>query len=45
MKEMLDLYYKERRQLKTFLTQFRPTLLLTSDPPVRLYDDKKVERS
>jgi hypothetical protein len=24
----LNLYYKERRQLKIFLTQFRPALLL-----------------
>jgi hypothetical protein len=28
------LYYKERRQLKTFLTQIRPTLPLMSDPPI-----------
>jgi hypothetical protein len=34
------LYYKERRKLKTFLTQFGPVLPLTSDPPVRLHDDK-----
>jgi hypothetical protein len=33
------LYYKERRQLKTFLTQFGPALPLTQDPPVRLRDD------
>jgi hypothetical protein len=38
------LYYKERRQLKTFLTKFGPALPLTSDLPVRLYDDQKVER-
>jgi hypothetical protein len=35
------LYYKERRQLKTFLTQFGPVLPLTPDPPVRLCDDRK----
>jgi hypothetical protein len=29
-----NLYYKELRQLKTFLTQIGPTLPLTSDPPV-----------
>jgi hypothetical protein len=33
------LYYKERRQLKTFLSQFSLALPLTPDPPVRLYDD------
>jgi hypothetical protein len=38
------LYYKERRQLKTFLTQIGPALPLTPDPPVRLRNDKKVER-
>jgi hypothetical protein len=36
-----SLYYKERRQLKTFLTQFGPALPLMSDPLVRLHDDKK----
>jgi hypothetical protein len=35
------LYYKERRQSKTFLTQFGSTLPLTLDPPVRLRDDQK----
>jgi hypothetical protein len=35
------LNYKERRQLKTFLTQFGPNIPLTSDPPVRLRDDIK----
>jgi hypothetical protein len=35
------LYYKERRQLKIFLTQIRPALPLTPDPPVRLRDDQK----
>jgi hypothetical protein len=34
-------YYKERRQLKTFLTQIGPALPLTLDPPVRLRDDQK----
>jgi hypothetical protein len=29
-----NLYYKERRQLKTYLTQIGPVLLLTADPPV-----------
>jgi hypothetical protein len=38
---LMDLYYKERRQLKTFLTQFRRVLPLTPDPPVRLDDDQK----
>jgi hypothetical protein len=36
-----NLYYKERRQLKTFLTQFGPALPLMPDPPVRLRDDQK----
>jgi hypothetical protein len=36
-----NLYYKERKQLKTFLTQFRPALPLTPDPPVKLHDDQK----
>jgi hypothetical protein len=36
---------KERRQLKIFLTQFGSALPLTPDPPIRLHDDKKVERS
>jgi hypothetical protein len=40
----LSIYYNERRQLKTLLTQFGPVLPLTSDPPVRLHDNKKVER-
>jgi hypothetical protein len=31
------LYYKERRQLKTFLTQIRPVLPLMSDPPVTCF--------
>jgi hypothetical protein len=35
------LSYKERKQLKTFLTQFRLALALTPDPPVRLHNDKK----
>jgi hypothetical protein len=35
-----NLYYMERRQSKTFLTQIGPTLLLTPDPPVRLCDDQ-----
>jgi hypothetical protein len=35
------LYYKERKQLETFLIQFGLALPLTPDPPVRLYDDKK----
>jgi hypothetical protein len=38
---VFNLYYKERRQLKTFLTQFGPILPLTSDPPVKLHDDQK----
>jgi hypothetical protein len=33
--------YKERRQLKTFLTQFGSALPLTPNPPVRLHDDQK----
>jgi hypothetical protein len=37
----VNLYYKERRQLKTFLTQFGSALPLTLDPPVRLRDDQK----
>jgi hypothetical protein len=37
------LYYKERRQLKTFLTQIGPALPLTPDPPIRLHDDQKAE--
>jgi hypothetical protein len=37
----ISLYYKERRQLETFLTQFRPALPLTPDPPARLHDDQK----
>jgi hypothetical protein len=28
------IYYKEQRQLKTFLTQIGPALSLTLDPPV-----------
>jgi hypothetical protein len=40
----VNLYYKERKQLKIFLTQFRLALPLTPDPPIRLYDDKKVEQ-
>jgi hypothetical protein len=36
----LLVYYKERRQLKTFLTQFVPVLPLTSDSPIRLRDDQ-----
>jgi hypothetical protein len=35
------LYYKERRQLKIFLTQFGSALPLMPDPPVRLPDDQK----
>ena len=27
------LYYKDRKQSKTFLTQIGPTILLTLDPP------------
>jgi hypothetical protein len=42
---IIYLYYKERRQSETFVTQFGPTLPLAPDPPVRLRDDKKVERS
>jgi hypothetical protein len=34
-------HYKERKQLKTFLTQFGSVLPLTSDPPVRLHDDQR----
>jgi hypothetical protein len=34
---LINLYYKERRQLKTFHTQFRPALPLTPDPPVICY--------
>jgi hypothetical protein len=30
----INLYYKERRQLKTFLTQIGPALPLTPNPPV-----------
>jgi hypothetical protein len=37
----LYIYYKDRRQLKTFLTQFGSALPLTLDPPVRLRDDQK----
>jgi hypothetical protein len=37
----LSLYYKERRQLKIFLTQFWSALPLPLDPPVRLHDDQK----
>jgi hypothetical protein len=37
----LNLYYKERNQLKTTLTQFGSTLPLTPDPPVRLHVDQK----
>jgi hypothetical protein len=33
------LYYKERRQLKTFLTQIGSALPLTPDPSVTLHDD------
>jgi hypothetical protein len=36
-----SLYYKERRQLKTFLTHFGSALSLMLDPPVRLHDDNK----
>jgi hypothetical protein len=32
-----NLYYKERRQLKTFLTKFRSTLPLMPDPPVTCF--------
>jgi hypothetical protein len=39
----ISIYYKERRQLKTFLIQFGPTLSLTPDPPVRFVDDQKSE--
>ena len=28
------LYYKDRKQLKTFLTHIGPTVPLTPDPPV-----------
>jgi hypothetical protein len=32
----MNLYYKERKQLKIFLTQFGPALPLTPDPHVML---------
>jgi hypothetical protein len=37
----LNLYYKERNEIKTILTRFGPALPLTSDPPVRLHVDQK----
>jgi hypothetical protein len=37
MNFFLYLYYKERRQLKTFLTQTGPVLPLTSDSPVTCF--------
>jgi hypothetical protein len=37
MNFFLYLYYKERRQLKAFLTQTGPVLPLTSDPPVTCF--------
>jgi hypothetical protein len=32
--KILHLYYKEQRQLETFLTQIGPAIPLTSDPLV-----------
>ena len=36
---IIDLYYKDRKQLKTFLTQIGPTVPLTLDPPARSEGD------
>jgi hypothetical protein len=34
LRKPVNLYYKERKQLKTFLTQTGPAVPLTPDPPV-----------